>query len=132
MTSLDIVNLITNNPITKLNANNNNKLLEKVKANFTEMEQQLFIANFYTYLNYDKTADFIVDIDYIWKWLGFNKKYNAKLCLEKNFIINKDYKSSDVIPNTSFAPERSGAKNKIKYGQSVYIFATVRTVAKIY
>ena len=60
MTSLDIVNLITNNPITKLNANNNNKLLEKVKANFTEMEQQLFISNFYTYLNYDKTADFIV------------------------------------------------------------------------
>ncbi len=29
-----------------------------------------------------------------------------------------------------FAPERSGPKNKIKYGQSVYIFATVRTVAK--
>ena len=122
MTSLDIVNLITNNPITKLNANNNNKLLEKVKANFTEMEQQLFIANFYTYLNYDKTADFIVDIDYIWKWLGFNKKYNAKLCLEKNFIINKDYKSSDVIPNTSFAPERSGAKNTGSGGHNIQKF----------
>ena len=80
MSSLDIVNLITNNPITKLNANNNNKLLEKVKANFTEMEQQLFISSFYTYLNYDKTADFIVDIDYIWKWLGFNRKFNATSC----------------------------------------------------
>ena len=31
-----------------------------------------------------------------------------------------------------FAPERSGPKNKIVYGESVYIFATVRTVAKIY
>jgi len=31
-----------------------------------------------------------------------------------------------------FAPERSGPKNTIKYGQSVYFFATVRTVAKIY
>ena len=58
MTSLDIVNLITNNPITKLNANNNNKLLEKVKINFTEMEQQLFISSFYTYLNYDKTIKY--------------------------------------------------------------------------
>ena len=120
MTSLDIVNLITNNPITKLNANNNNKLLEKVKNNFTEMEQQLFISNFYTYLNYDKTADFIVDLDYIWKWLGFNKKYNAKLCLEKNFIINKDYKYSDVIVNASFAPEPSGAKNTGSGGHNIH------------
>jgi len=31
-----------------------------------------------------------------------------------------------------FAPEGSGPKNTINYGQSVYIFATVRTVAKIY
>ena len=92
MTSLDIVNLITNNPITKLNANNNNKLLEKVKANFTEMEQQLFISSFYTYLNYDKTADFIVDLDDIWRWLGFNKKFNAIRLLEHFFVLNKDYK----------------------------------------
>ena len=91
MTSLDIVNLITNNPITKLNANNNNKLLEKVKNNFTEMEQQLFISSFYTYLNYDKTVDFIVDLDDIWQWLGFNKKFNAIRLLEHFFVLNKDY-----------------------------------------
>jgi len=29
-----------------------------------------------------------------------------------------------------FAPECSGAKNTINYGQSIYIFTTVRTVAK--
>ena len=92
MTSLDIVNLITNNPITKLSDNNNNKLLEKVKANFTEMEQQLFISSFYTYLNYDKTVDFIVDLDDIWQWLGFNKKFNAIRLLEHFFVLNKDYK----------------------------------------
>ena len=120
MTSLDIVNLITNNPITKLNANNNNKLLEKVKANFTEMEQQLFISSFYTYLNYDKTADFIVDIDYIWKWLGFNRKFNATSCLKNNFIINKDYKYSDV--NDSFAPAPTGAKNKGSGGHNIQKF----------
>ena len=120
MTSLDIVNLITNNPITKLNANNNNKLLEKVKNNFTEMEQQLFISSFYTYLNYDKTADFIVDIDYIWKWLGFNRKFNATSCLKNNFIINKDYKYSDV--NDSFAPAPTGAKNKGSGGHNIQKF----------
>lgn len=102
MTSLDIVNLITNNPITKLTANNNNKLLEKVKANFTEMEQQLFISNFYTYLNYDKTADFIVDLDDIWRWLGFNKKFNGIRLLENFFVLNKDYKK--------LAPPYGGAR----------------------
>jgi len=120
MTSLDIVNLITNNPITKLSDNNNNKLLEKVKANFTEMEQQLFISSFYTYLNYDKTADFIVDIDYIWKWLGFNRKFNATSCLKNNFIINKDYKYSDV--NDSFAPARTGAKHIGSGGHNIQKF----------
>ena len=126
MTSLDIVNLITNNPITKLNANNNNKLLEKVKANFTEMEQQLFIASFYTYLNYDKTADFIVDIDYIWKWLGFNRKFNATSCLKNNFIINKDYKYSDV--NDSFATARTGAKNTGSGGHNIHkLFLNIKT-----
>lgn len=102
MSSLDIVNLITNNPITKLNANNNNKLLEKVKANFTEMEQQLFISSFYTYLNYDKTADFIVDLDDIWRWLGFNKKFNGIRLLENFFVLNKDYKK--------LAPPYGGAR----------------------
>ena len=102
MTSLDIVNLITNNPITKLNANNNNKLLEKVKTNFTELEQQLFISSFYTYLNYDKTVDFIVDLDAIWQWLGFNKKFNAIRLLEHFFVLNKDYKK--------LAPPLGGAR----------------------
>ena len=62
MTSLDIVDLIMNNPITKLTDSNNNKLLEKVKNSFTEMEQQLFISSFYTYLNYDKISDFVVAV----------------------------------------------------------------------
>ena len=31
-----------------------------------------------------------------------------------------------------FGPERSGAKNTIKYEQSVYIFVPVRTVAKLW
>jgi hypothetical protein len=114
MTSLDIVNLITNNPITKLNANNNNKLLEKVKANFTEMEQQLFISSFYTYLNYDKTADFIVDLDDIWRWLGFNKKFNGIRLLENFFVLNKDYKK--------LAPPQGGARLSSYGGHNIQKF----------
>ena len=36
--------------------------------------------------------NFIIELDNIWRWLGFQQKTNAKRLLEKNFIINKDYK----------------------------------------
>ena len=91
--SVDIVNLIETNPITKLNGNYQSKLIEKVKNHFSDYEQQMFVASFYCYLNYNKT-DFVIDLDNIWKWLGFSTKQKAKQLLEKNFIIDINYKTS--------------------------------------
>ena len=90
--SVDIVNLIESNPITKFNGNYQSKLIEKVKNNFTEYEQQIFLASFYCYLKYDYKNDFVIDLDNVWQWLGFGQKVNAKRVLEKNFLVNTDYK----------------------------------------
>jgi hypothetical protein len=90
--SVDIVNLIESNPITKLNGNYHSKLIEKVQKNFNNYEQQMFVASFYCHLKHDTKNDFIIDLDDIWKWLGFSQKIKAKQLLEKSFIINKDYK----------------------------------------
>ena len=49
---LNIVELIENNPITRLSNTYQNKLLNKIKETFTDDEQQIFIASFYCYLNY--------------------------------------------------------------------------------
>jgi len=92
--SVDIVNLIESNPITKLNGNYQSKLITKVQNNFNNYEQQMFIASFYCYLKHDYEKDFVIDLDNIWQWLGFGQKVNAKRVLEKNFTINKDYKLS--------------------------------------
>jgi len=100
MTEINIVDLIEKNPIAKLSGAYNNKLLKKIQLTFTGFEQQLFVSSFYCYLNYDKNADFVVDLDHVWRWLGFQQKYHAKVLLEKNFIIDVDYKT---------APEFSGA-----------------------
>jgi len=108
--SVDIVNLIESNPITKLTGNYQSKLVEKVKNNFTNYEQQLFLSSFYCYLKYDNKNDFVIDLDNVWKWLGFQQKYHAKVTLEKNFIIDKDYKM--------FAPEPSGAKKSNRGGHN--------------
>ena len=88
----DIVDLIENNPITKLSTTYQNKLLTKIKTKFTENEQQIFVASFYGFLNYDSKMDFVIDLDDVWKWVGFSSKANSKHLLEKQFIIDKDYK----------------------------------------
>lgn len=90
--SLNIVELIENNPITKLSTSYNGKLLTKIQEGFTDFEQQLFVSSFYCYLNCDQKNDFVIDLDNIWKWLGFTQKAHAKYLLEKQFTIDIDYK----------------------------------------
>ena len=93
MENLNIVDLIENNPITKLSGSYNGKMLTKIQQNFTEFEQQLFVTSFYCYLNYDQKKDFVIDLDNVWNWLGFAQKVNAKNLLEKYFTKDIDYKS---------------------------------------
>jgi phage anti-repressor protein len=90
--SVDIVNLIESNPITKLTGNYQSKLIAKVQNTFNNYEQQMFLSSFYCYLKYDSKKDFVIDLDNVWHWLEFGQKVNAKRVLEKNFIIDKDYK----------------------------------------
>ena len=88
---LNIVDLIENNPVTRLSGSYQNKMITKIKAKFTDNEQQIFIASFYSFLNYDSKKDFVIDLDKVWKWLGFQSKYNAKRLLEGVFKKDIDY-----------------------------------------
>ena len=94
MTSINIVELIEKTPITKLSGTYNNKLISKIKDSFTETQQRLFVSSFFCFLNYNQTTDFVIDLDNVWKWLGFSQKARARELLEKNFTIDKDYKIS--------------------------------------
>ena len=110
MQDLNIVELIEKSPISKLSNTCNNKLLVKIKDNFTNYEQQLFISNFYCYLNYDPNIEFIIDLDNIWKWIGFGQKYTAKRLIDNYLIENTDYKV--------FAPQLGGAKKEQRGGHN--------------
>ena len=94
MESINIVELIENNPITKLSNDYNVKLLSKIKENFTNFEQQIFLSSFYCYLNCDSKNDFVIDLDNVWKWVGYNQKVKAKILLENNFVEGNDYTKS--------------------------------------
>jgi phage anti-repressor protein len=107
------VNLIESNPITKLNGNYQSKLIEKVKNHFTEYEQQMFIASFYCYLNCDYKNDFVIDLDNIWKWLGFSQKVNAKILLEKQFTLNVDFTQSLLLQQKQTTATKGGQNKEI-------------------
>ena len=112
--SIDIVNLIENNPITKLNGDYQSKLIEKVQKTFNNYEQQIFLASFYCYLKHDNENDFVIDLDNVWHWLGFSSKHKSKELLNKYFIINQDYKVLITHPGeqkkTHIGTETSEAK----------------------
>ena len=118
---LNIVELIENNPIIKLSSDYNINFLTKIKKEFTEFEQKLFLSSFYSYLNYHPTNDFVIDLDNVWKWMGFNKKCNAKLVLEKNFIIEKDYVNS----KNNEEKKGSGGHNSQKFLLNVKTFKSM-------
>ena len=98
MEELNIVDLIENNPITKLTGNNyQSKMVTKIKEGFSNFEQQMFVSSFYCFLNCNSKSDFVIDLDNVWEWLGFKQKVNAKTLLEKNFVIDNDYKVSLLL-----------------------------------
>ena len=114
MEELNIVDLIEHNPITKLSQSYNGKLLNKIQEGFSNFEQQLFVSSFYCYLNYNSKTDFVVDLDNIWKWLGFSVKIKAKTLLEKYFTVNIDYKNllCDSAKQDSEEETKHGGHNK--------------------
>jgi flagellar motility protein MotE (MotC chaperone) len=106
---IDIADLVDKNPLVTLTKQYKNKLVERIKEAFTSYEQQLFVASFYCFL---KTSDeqFVIDLDSIWKWLGYSAKTKAKYLLLKYFIAEKDFVTLTAEPKA--AGGGSGGANK--------------------
>jgi len=120
MTEFNIVELIEKNPISKLSSTYNSKLISKIQSNFSGYEQQLFVTSFYCYLNYDKSNDFVVDLDDVWHWLGFSQKIRAKETIEKNFKLDIDFKSAFSEKKAENNVKKNGGQNIKK------IFLTIK------
>ena len=110
---VDIVDLVEKNKITKLNGNYQSKMIEKIKNNFNSYEQQLFLASFYCYLQYDYKNNFVIDLDNIWKWLGFSQKVRAKELLIKNFNEDIDYVKSLSLKGKQTVKTKGGQNKEI-------------------
>ncbi len=98
-TNTNILTLLDNNKqrcdvslTDAIGGQQNTTFITKLKEHFTEEEQQLYVANLYTYMNYHPTNEYPINLEDVYKMIGFVHKKNAKRTLENNFIEGEDYK----------------------------------------
>jgi phage anti-repressor protein len=133
---LDIVQLINNSPLVSLSNEFQTKLLSKIQESFTDNQQQLFVASFYSYLNYNSKNDFVINLDEVWKWCGFARIDPAKRVLEKHFTENVDYKTfappncgANFVSQVGEAKETRGGHNKEQILMNIETFKTLCMLA---
>jgi hypothetical protein len=73
--------------------NIDNNLLIKLKQHFSDEEQQLYITNLYMYMNYHATNDYLINLEDVYKMIGFANKGNAMKTIKSNFVESEDYKT---------------------------------------
>ncbi len=85
---MNLTNKSNTTPLTTLD----DRLITLMKDELNTEEQQQFVNSFKLYLKhgYDDKA-FVIDFDYVWKWIGFTRKDNAKTLLIKKFTENINY-----------------------------------------
>jgi hypothetical protein len=90
------------------------KLISIIKENFDNEDNKLFELSFNLHMNSQNNPnDFIIDLDNIYKWVGFSRKDHAKHLLVKEFTKNIDYKIS--LPKLRERPSdriSKGGENK--------------------
>jgi phage anti-repressor protein len=67
-------------------------MVDLLNDEFTEQEQQWYIANLYVYMNYHPTNDFPINLEHVFKMIGFANKGNAMKTIKSNFTLDEDYR----------------------------------------
>ena len=90
-TNVNFEELVKNSNIT-LSLNTQTKMINHLKNEFTEEQQQWYIANLYVYMNYHPTNDYPINLEHVFKMIGFANKGNAMKTIKSNFTRDEDYK----------------------------------------
>ena len=98
------------------------KFVTKLKEHFTEEEQQLYVANLYMYMNYHPTNEYPINLENVWKFIGFSNKANGKRLLKQHFTENKDYKIT-ILPSEK--GQNSGSKAVIRTDDGQFATETI-------
>lgn len=69
--NIDFKELVTTNN-TGMTLNFQTRMIDCLKESFTDSEQKWYIANFYVYLHYHPTNDYPINLENVYKMLGFS------------------------------------------------------------
>uniref|UniRef100_A0A6C0H6Q8 Uncharacterized protein n=1 Tax=viral metagenome TaxID=1070528 RepID=A0A6C0H6Q8_9ZZZZ len=90
-------------------------MIDKLSTEFTEEEQQWYVANLYVYMNYHPTDDYPVNLEDVHKLIGFANKGNAKRTLENNFTKDEDYKLIILPREKTTTCRKMRRRNYVEY-----------------
>mgnify|MGYP003407084744 FL=1 len=76
----------------ELSETTQSKLIDLLNEEFTEEQQHLYVTNLWMYMNYHQTNEYPINLEDVFKMIGFANKGNAKRTLENNFTKEDDYK----------------------------------------
>jgi phage anti-repressor protein len=90
----EIINFteLVKNSNTTLSFNLQTKMIDKLNKTFDEKEQHWYVANLYMYMNYHPTNDFPINLEHVFKMIGFANKGNAMKTIKSNFVLDEDYR----------------------------------------
>ena len=97
----------------------NDPLVKKIQQNLNIEQQEMFIQSFYTYLNCDEEKDFIIDLDNVFKWIGYGRKQECKRLLLNKFEKDIDYVEKSGVP---IGTSKNGGQNKQQILMNVKTF----------
>jgi hypothetical protein len=83
---------LVKNSNTTLSLGLQTKIVDKLNETFSEQEQHWYVANLYMYMNYHATNDYPINLEDVFKMIGFANKGNAMKTIKSNFVENEDYK----------------------------------------
>jgi phage anti-repressor protein len=86
---IDIKTLINT---STLEIYNKNRFIDKLQEHFSEEEQRLYVCNLFLFLNYHPINDYIINLEDVYKMIGFANKGNAMKTIKSNFVVDEDYK----------------------------------------
>lgn len=97
--SINFTELVRNSNTTlSLSQEYQSNMIKILTEEFTEQQQQWFIANLYIYMHYHPINDFPINLENVFHMIGFANKGNAKRTLENNFTKEEDYKIT-ILPS---------------------------------
>ena len=84
---------LVKNSNTTLTLNLQSKLVTLLNEEFSIEEQKWYIANLFMYMNYNPTTDYPINLENVFKMIGFANKGNAMKTIKSNFTVDEDYKT---------------------------------------